>query len=61
MRARLHPPVGKFEVVKKQVLAKEVHFRDGIVYLCAGDSAITIVDEESKVDLNVTRIKSKTV
>jgi len=59
IKARLHSPLDKFVVVKKQVLAKEVHFRDGIVYLCADDSQITIVDEEGKVDLNVGRIKSK--
>ena len=27
--------------------------------MCAGDSPITIVGEEDKVDLNVARIKSK--
>ena len=59
IKARLHSPLDKFVIVKKQVLAKEVHFRDGIVYLSADDSQITIVDEEGKVDLNVGRIKSK--
>ena len=59
MKARLYSLLDKFEVVKKQVLAKELHFRDGILYLCAEDSQITIVDEEGKVDLNVKRIKTK--
>ena len=55
----MHSPLDKFVVMKKQVLAREVHFRDGIVYLCAKDSLIIIVDEEGKVDFNVRRIKSK--
>lgn len=59
IKAQFHSPLDKFVVMKKQVLARDVHFRDGIVYLCAEDSQIIIVDEEGKVDINVTRIKSK--
>lgn len=54
-QTRIHSPLDKFLGVKKQVLAKEVHFSGGIVYLCADDSKITIVDEEGKVDLNVRK------
>ena len=59
IKARLHSLLYKFVVIKKQVLAREVHFRDGIVYLCAEDFQMTIVDEEGKVDFNVKRIKSE--
>ena len=57
--ARLHPPVDKFSVVKKQVHAKEVHFWDGIVYSCGRHPHITIVDEGGFVDLNVRKVTSK--
>ena len=59
IKARLHSLLDKFVVMKKQVLAREVHLRDGIVYLCAEDSQIIIVDEEGEVDFNVRRIKSE--
>lgn len=59
IKTRMHSPLDKCLGVKKQVLAKEVRFSDGIVSLCADDSKITIVDEEGKVDLNVRKIKSQ--
>lgn len=58
IKTRMHSPLDKFFGLKKQVLAKEVHFSGGIVCLCADDSKTTIVDEEGKVDLNVRKIKS---
>ena len=59
VKARLHSPMVKFSIVKKQVHAKEVHFWDGIVYLYGEHSHITILDEGGVVDLNVRKLASK--
>ncbi|CAB4003668.1 Hypothetical predicted protein [Paramuricea clavata] len=48
-----------FCVVKKQIQAKEVHFLDGIVYLCGDHSHITILDEGRLMNLDVKKLTSK--
>ena len=49
----------KFSVIVKQVQAKEVHFCDGIVYLCGENSHITILDGGAVVNLDVKKLTSK--
>lgn len=39
--AQLHRPITKIQTVAKDVKAKEVHFHDGVIFVCGKGSPIT--------------------
>ena len=44
LRARLHCPVDKISVLRKNVRANEVHYMGGVAYLCGSRSSISFVE-----------------
>ena len=58
LKARLHSPVDKVTILKKQVKATSVHFAEGVVYLCGENSSISVVGENSFLSLDVEKIKT---
>ena len=58
LKTRLHSPVDKVTILKKQVKATSVHFAKGVVFLCGENSSICVVGENSFLSLDVEKIKT---
>ena len=58
LKARLHSPIDKVTILKKQVKATSVHFTEGVVYLCGENSSISVVGENSFLSLDVEKIRT---
>lgn len=59
LRARLHHPVDKIEVIKKDIDVNEIHFADGVLYMCGEDTPLSIHDENSVMRYNPDKLSKK--
>ena len=60
MKAQLHNPINKIEVLKSDLKATEVHYKDGLIFCSANESDILFLDfneNRSRVSINVSKLK----
>ena len=58
--AQLHSPITKIQTVTKDIDAKEVHFHDGVIFLCGKGSPITFRQlTKDAVVLEPERLKTR--
>ena len=51
LSARLHGPIDNIKIVKKTLKAREVTYKDGVVFLCGRSTPITVVAKEFQVNV----------
>ena len=62
MKAQLHNPINKIEVLKSDMKATEVHYKDGLIFCSGNESGILFLDfnaNRSRVSINVSKLKRR--
>ena len=60
LSARLHKPLDNIRMLKREVLGKELHYCNGVLYICGYNTQITYLEcEKGSVTLNIGKLRKK--